>query len=191
MKKSILFLFVFIAILFSTNKANAQFDYIGGGIALATGGEYEFDNYFYYNNSFGIDLRASYDYSKKFKFVPDFKIYFPNKELFLTGGQSKTTVIAFNLNAHYILNAKTRSNYNVYLLFGGHISGWNITDSRTPSVGNPTQLNVSEFKFVPGANVGGGMQFHIGSRTLFFAEVKYTISTASQLVFSPGLMYEF
>jgi hypothetical protein len=80
MKKSILYIMLFFAVLFSTNTAKAQFDYIGGGIALATGGEYEFNNYLYYNKSFGIDLRASYDYTKKLKFVPDFKIYFPNKE---------------------------------------------------------------------------------------------------------------
>ncbi|MCK5028922.1 MAG: outer membrane beta-barrel protein [Bacteroidales bacterium] len=189
MKKTILFFFVFIAVLFSTNSANAQFDYIGGGIALATGGEYELNNYLYYNKSFGIDLRASYDYNKKLKFVPDLKFYLPNKEVFITGGESNTTVFAFNLNAHYILNPKTRSNYNVYLLVGAHISGWNITDSRIPISG--TQLDVKEFKFVPGGNVGAGMQFNIGTRTLFFAEVKYIISKANQLVFSPGLMYEF
>jgi hypothetical protein len=192
MKKSILFIMLFFAVLFSTNTAKAQFDYIGGGIALATGGEYEFNSYLYYNKSFGIDLRASYDYNKKLKFVPDFKIYFPNKESFITGGESKTTVIAFNLNAHYILNAKTRSNYHVYLLFGGHASGWVIKDDHVPGVvTNPQPLNVDVFKFVPGANAGAGMQFHVGTRTLFFAEVKYTISTASQLVFSPGLLYEF
>ena len=189
MKKTILFFFVFIAVLFSTNSANAQFDYIGGGIALATGGEYEFDDFYYYNKSFGIDLRASYDYNKKLKFVPDFKFYLPNKESFITGGESSTTVFAFNLNAHYILNPKTRSNYNAYLLVGAHVSGWSITNTLV----SPTtpQLDVKEFKFVPGGNVGAGMQFNIGNRTMFFAEVKYIISKANQLVFSPGLMYEF
>ena len=190
MKKTVLFFSAFIAIMFSTNSVNAQFDYIGGGIALTTGGEYEFDNYYYYNKSFGIDLRASYDYNKKLKFVPDFKFYLPNKDVFMTGGESKTTVFAFNLNAHYILNSKTRSNYHVYLLFGGHISGWSITNNLVSSVGLP-QLDVKEFKFVPGGNAGAGMQFNIGTRTLFFAEVKYVISKANQLVFSPGLIYEF
>ncbi len=189
MKKTILFLIVFFTVLFSANTVKAQFDYIGGGIALATGGEYEFDDFYYYNKSFGIDLRASYDYNKKLKFVPDFKIYLPNKETYITGGESKTTVFAFNLNAHYILNSKTRSNYHVYLLFGGHVSGWNITNTLVSVVA--PQLDVKEFKFVPGGNVGAGMQFHIGTKTLFFAEVKYVISSANQLVFSPGLIYEF
>jgi hypothetical protein len=190
MKKAFFFLIVFFMVLISANTVKAQFDYIGGGIALATGGEYEFDDFYYYNKSFGIDLRASYDYNKKLKFVPDFKIYLPNKETYITGGESKTTVFAFNLNAHYILNSKTRSNYHVYLLFGGHVSGWRITNTLISSVGLPP-LDVREFKFVPGGNAGAGMQFHIGSRTLFYAEVKYVISSANQLVFSPGLMYEF
>jgi len=191
MKKILLLFLLFSATLFLAKNAHAQFNYIGGGIALATGGEYEFDDYLYYNKSFGIDLRASYDYNKKLKFVPDFKIYFPNKESFDAGGESKTTVIAFNLNAHFILNSKTRSNYHVYLLVGGHVSGWNISDTRVPSFGSQPQLDVNEFKFVPGGNAGAGMQFNIGSRTLFFAEVKYVISTANQLAFSPGLLYEF
>ena len=188
MKKILLLFLLFSATLFLAKNAHAQFNYIGGGIALATGGEYEFDDYLYYNKSFGIDLRASYDYNKKLKFVPDFKIYFPNKETFITGGESKTTVIAFNLNAHFILNSKTRSNYHVYLLVGGHVSGWSIKNNLVSDV---SQLDVNEFKVVPGANAGAGMQFNIGSRTLFFAEVKYVISTANQLVFSPGLLYEF
>jgi hypothetical protein len=190
MKKTTLSLIIVVIAMFFASTTKAQFDYIGGGIALATGGEYEYDNYFYYNKSFGVDLRASYDYNKKLKFVPDFKIYFPNKESFIAGGESKTTVIAFNLNAHFILNSKTRSNYHVYLLVGGHVSGWSIKNNLVSSVGLP-QLDVNEFKFVPGGNAGAGMQFNIGSRTLFFAEVKYVVSKANQLVFSPGLLYEF
>ena len=191
MKKFVIILSLISAFLMFGNYAKAQFDYFGGGIALATGGEYKYDGYLYYNKSFGIDLRASYDYNKKIKIVPDFKIYLPNKEEFVTGGESKTTVYVFNLNAHYILNPKTRNSYRLYLLAGAHIGAWSIKDNHLPSVGSPQQLDVNEFKFVPGANAGAGMQFNIGNKTLFFAEVKYVIAKTNQMVFTPGLLYAF
>ena len=191
MKKILLFATFVIALSFIKNSAVAQFNYIGGGIALATGAEYELNNYSYYSKSFGIDLRASYDYSKKLKIVPDFKIYLPNKEEF-TIGESSTTVFVFNLNAHYILNSKTRDSYRIYLLAGAHVGGWLINDNRTPSFPlTADPLDINEFKFVPGGNLGGGMQFVLGQRVIFFGEIKYVIAKTNQLVFSPGLMYEF
>jgi len=187
MKKTILFILL-ISTIALTKNAVAQFNFYGGGIALATGGEYNLNGYDYYNKSFGIDLRASYDYSKKLKIVPDFKFYLPNTEKFVTGN-SKTTVFVVNLNAHYIVNP--RSDYKLYLLAGAHVGGWNITDDRIPSFGSTNQLNVKEFKIVPGGNVGGGMQFKLSYRVQFYAEVKYVVSKANQLVFSPGILYEF
>lgn len=186
--KKIIVLVLLIATIAFTNKAKAQFNYIGGGIVLATGGEYKYDGNLYYNNSFGIDLRASYNYSKKLKIVPDLNIYLPNKESFVSGGASKITVFAFNLNAHYILNSKTRDSYRLYLLVGVHVGGWNIKDNRSSIMG---VVDINEFKIVPGGNVGGGMQFKLANRMQFFAEVKYVIAKANQLVFSPGLLYEF
>ena len=57
--KKILVLIFFATFAILSNKAKAQFDYFGGGIALATGGEYKYDGLLYYNNSFGIDLRKA------------------------------------------------------------------------------------------------------------------------------------
>ncbi len=191
MKKFIVLFSLIFSVLMLGNSAKAQFDYFGGGIALATGGEYKYDGLLYYNNSFGIDLRASYNYNKKLKIVPDFKIYLPNTEPYPSGGESKTTVYVFNLNAHFILNPRTRNNYHLYLLAGAHIGAWSIKDNHVPSVGDPQQLNINEFKFVPGGNAGAGMQFVIGNKTLFFAEVKYVIAKTNQMVFTPGLLYSF
>jgi len=190
MKRTLLLLAFVISLVLINLKTIAQFNYIGGGIALATCGEYKYDGNLYYNKSFGIDIRASYNINKKFKLVPDIKFYLPKKESFEgTGGESKTTVIAFNLNLHYITNP--RNDYKLYLLAGAHVGGWFIKDNHIPAVGAQVPLDINEFKIVPGGNVGGGMQFNIGNRTLFYAEVKYVVSKARQLVFSPGLIYEF
>ena len=185
MKKIIWGALLTVLILTSV-KSFAQFNYIGGGIALATGGEYVYKELPYYNKSFGIDLRASYDLNKKIKIVPDVKFYLPNKETLASGGESKTTVIVFNLNAHYIVNPRARNSYRLYLLAGAHVGGWNIIDNHVSLQGT---VDVKEFKIVPGGNVGGGMQFKLGTRTQFFAEIKYVISSANQLVFSPGILY--
>jgi len=186
--KKLLLIIILITLSTLNHSTKAQFDYIGGGVALATGGEYNYNELPYFNNSFGIDLRASYDYSKKLKIVPDFKFYFPDKEEFFTGGESKATVFVLNINAHYILNSKTRESYRLYLLFGAHVGAWNIKDNR---VGIIETLDVNEFKIIPGANLGAGMQFDVSNRTKVFAEVKYVIASTNQLVFTPGILYNF
>lgn len=167
-------------------SARAQFDYIGGGIALSTGGEFEFEEVIYNSSSFGFDLRMSYNYSKKLKIVPDFKFYIPYKnEVFVEGG-SKVTAYALNINAHYLLSTNPREKYRFYLLAGFHLGGWSIKDN---SVVNTTILDVNEFKIFPGGNVGAGMQFDIGNRTKFFAEAKFVIAQTQKFVFTPGLIY--
>ncbi len=186
--KKLLLIIIFITLSTLNHTSKAQFNYIGGGLALATGGEYSYGELPYYNSSLGFDLRLSYDYSKKLKIVPDFKFYFPDKEEFFTGGESKATVFVLNINAHYILNSKTRESYRLYLLFGAHIGAWNIKDSR---VGLTETLDVNVFKVVPGANLGAGMQFEVGNRTKIFAEVKYVIANTNQLVFTPGILFNF
>jgi hypothetical protein len=189
--KRILFITLIIICLGFTTKIKAQFDFIGGGVVLATGGEYKLNGYPYYNNSLGINVRASYNYNKKLKIVPNLNIYLPKTESFANGGSSKTTVIAFNLNGHYIVNHKTRESYRVYLLAGIHVSGWNIKDTRQTSIAPVETLDVNEYKIIPGVNLGGGMQLNISNRLKFFAEIKYVISTSKQLAFNPGLIYEF
>ncbi len=185
MKKHLLLILLAI-FLISISPAKAQFDYIGGGVALATGGEYKYDGSAYHNKSFGIDVRANYDYSKKFKIVPDFKFYLPYKDPTLSSGESKTTVFVLNINAHYIINSKTRDKYRLYLLGGAHLGGWNINDNH---VENTRTVDVKTFKFIPGANVGAGMVFPYDSSIMFFAEVKYVIAQTNQLVFTPGLLF--
>lgn len=184
--KKIFTIVAFLVLIGGLNTAKSQFEYAGGGIALATGGEYKYNGYSYYNKSFGFDLRAVYNYSKKIHIVPDFKFYLPYKESFTAGGEANTTVAAFNLNAHYILNPKPRTNYRLYLLGGAHFSGWFIKDDR---VSITQTLDVNEFKFAPGVNAGAGMHFYLGASVIFFAEAKYVIAKTNQMVFTPGFLF--
>ncbi len=183
--KKILIAIVLLVLTIGVETSNAQFEYAGGGLSLATGGKYAYDGLDYNNGSFGIDLRAVYDYSKKLHIVPDLKFYLPKKDNSFANGESKTTMYAFNLNAHYILNPRARESYRLYLLAGAHIGMWNIKDEHI-EITRTVDFNV--FKFVPGANVGAGMQFPIGS-AIFFAEAKYVIAKSHQLVFTPGILF--
>lgn len=185
--KKFLFLFILFGIGAINQNLTAQFDYFGGGGVLSTGGKYEFEDVTYINKSIGIDLRASYNYSKKLKIVPDFKFYFPQTKKYANGGDSKVTVFALNVNAHFILNAKSRDKYKMYLLAGAHVGAWQLKNDRVEVSGDP--LDVNDFKFVPGANLGGGLLFDVGNRTKVFVEAKFVVSQASQLVFTPGLLY--
>lgn len=186
MKKLLLLGFV-IAVSMINQSAKAQFDYIGGGLALASGAKYKIGDETYINSSIGLDLRASYNLNKKIKIVPDFKFYFPKKGSVSTNtGDSKTTAYALNINLHYILKNNPRENYRLYLLAGAHVAGWNIKDNTVTAI---TTLDVNEFKIFPGGNAGAGMQFDIGNRTKFFAEIKYVIAKTQQVVFAPGLIY--
>ncbi len=184
--KKIFTLIISLVLLSGLKTVSAQFEYIGGGVALATGGEYKHSGYSYYNKSFGFDLRALYDLNKKIDIVPDFKIYLPYRESFTIGGEAKTTVVAFNLNVHYTLNPKPRTNYRLYLLGGAHFGGWFIKDNR---ISITETLDVNEFKFAPGVNAGAGMQFSFGANVIFFAEAKYVLAKTNQLVFTPGFLF--
>lgn len=187
--KTIFTTLVFLTVIIGFKPAKAQFESFGGGLALATGGEYEYDAGLNYSNkSFGFDLRAVYNYSKKLEIVPDLKYYLPKTNNTFANGESKTTMYAFNLNAHYILNSRSRDNYRLYILGGAHLGMWQIKDDHYSDVYN-SYYDINEFKFLPGANVGAGMQFPFDAGFIFFAEVKYTVSKAGQLVFTPGLLF--
>ncbi|MCB2197391.1 MAG: porin family protein [Bacteroidetes bacterium] len=187
MKKILITLIVLTAII-GSKPVRAQFESFGGGIALATGGKYEYDDGLDYSNkSFGFDLRAVYDFNKKLDIVPDIKFYLPNKTEY-NNGSDKVTAFAFNLNLHYILNPRSRDNYRVYILGGAHVGMWQIKDDHYSDVYN-SFYDINEFKFFPGANVGAGMQLSFNDRFMFFAEAKYVLAKTNQLVFTPGFLF--
>ncbi len=186
--RKILTTLVILAVIAGFKSAKAQFESFGGGLALATGGKYKYDDGLIYSNkSLGFDLRGVYNYNKKLEIVPDLKFYLPNKKEYINGG-SKVTAFAFNLNAHYILNPRSRDNYRLYIIGGAHIGMWQIKDDHYSTVYS-SYYDINEFKFFPGANVGAGMQLSFDAGFIFFAEAKYVLAKTHQLVFTPGLLF--
>ncbi|MCG8409861.1 MAG: outer membrane beta-barrel protein [Bacteroidales bacterium] len=191
MKQFLLGLILVFSFISMVNVASAQFNYIGGGIILATGGEYESDGFQYYNKSLALNLRLNYNVNKKIELLTSFNLFVPNKEEFAIGGNSKTNLMSLNLDGHYILNPKSRKSYRVYALAGIHLSRWNIENTMISTHSAFKDKNVKESRFVFGANLGVGMNVRINNRLLFYAETKYLVSEMGQLMFNPGLMYEF
>lgn len=185
MKKLVIIVLSSITLLFSVNSF-AQLSKIGGGIVIATGAHYLYNDFEYFNKSFGFDLRAEYDLNKKLKLVPDFQIFLPNTFDYTDGGESKTTLYAFDLNLQYILNPK--KNFKFYFMGGAHIGGWHIKDQHTSNVVD--DIDYSVFKFGFGANAGAGFKMKINYRLSFNAEVKYVIGKSRQMIFSPGFIYD-
>ncbi|MFO7843549.1 MAG: hypothetical protein R6V16_07030, partial [Bacteroidales bacterium] len=188
MKKNILLALTILFIFSAYHQSSAQLNKLGGGIILAMGNELDYEAG-YTNNSLGLNVRANWSLGKKFDFVPDLNIYLPRKYQYTDdGGESVTTVYALNVNFHYILNYRTRSNFYVYLLGGVHAGGWHIKDDHhSPLSGKTYDFNT--LRLVPGANLGGGIQFKLGSRTEFFADLKYVISETPQMAFNPGILF--
>lgn len=185
MKTFVLIFFSSISLLFTENTF-AQLSKIGGGIVIATGGKYLYNDFEYFNKSFGFDVRAEYDLNKKLKLVPDIQIFLPNTFNYTDGGQSKTTLYAFDLNLQYILNPK--KDFKYYFMGGAHIGGWHIIDKHDAVIGD--NIDFSVFKFDFGANAGAGFKMKVNYRLSFNAEVKYVIGKSRQLIFSPGFIYD-
>jgi len=187
MKNILIFIFSLLFAFSFYQQTSAQLNKLGGGLILAMGNELDYEAG-YTNNSLGINIRANWSLGKKIDFVPDLNIYLPQKYSYNNGGESVTTVYVLNVNFHYILNHRSRNEFYAYLLGGLHGSGWHIKDDHYSETLNKT-YDFNEFRFVPGANLGGGIQFKVGYKTEFFAEVKYIISEAHQLAFTPGILF--
>ena len=187
MKNTLIFVFTLLFAFSFYHQTSAQLNKVGGGLTLAMGNNIEYEGLEYTNNSFGLNLRANYKLNKKLDLVPHLNIYLPKKIEYQLGGESTTTVFALNINIHYILNYRNRNNFYLYLLGGFHGSGWNINDDHISSIEDP--IKHQKFLFVPGANLGGGIQFKVSSKMEVFAEVKYIISEAHQLAFTPGILF--
>lgn len=176
-----------IFFLFASVSGHAQLTKIGGGFSLATGGQYIYNGYEYYNSSVGFDIRAEFDITKSIKIVPDIQFYLPNTYEYNQNEESKTTLIAVDLNGHFIIASSRKIDF--YAIGGFHVGGWNIEDKHTDLFEGP--LDNSAFKIDFAANLGAGIEIKITRHLAIFADIKYIVSNSNQLAFTPGLFYEF
>ncbi|MDR8393935.1 porin family protein [Aliifodinibius sp. S!AR15-10] len=161
-------------LVFSASTAYAQSDdiKIGGGIILGTGvsGIDQVDN------NFGLKVDGIYTINEEFRAGADFGFYFPHEE-----SGFKQTVWELNFNGNYIFH-----NQDALLLYGlGGINITNISFDQSNNQGFNVSGSDSEF----GLNIGGGLEYGLDFGDLF-AELKYVLSDADQLVLGTGVRFD-
>ncbi|PKD19447.1 hypothetical protein APR41_15925 [Salegentibacter salinarum] len=166
MKKTLFSIILMLGFL-STTQAQEE-TRIGGFLAYGT----EIEN-------LGIGVNAEFPVMEKLSISPSVIYYFPKEEYGF-----KMNWLEFNANAnYYFLN---NSDLGVYALGGLNYSS--IKVSYDDSWGMGGNFSASDGRF--GLNLGGGLNFDIGSSILPFAEIKYVILDSGQLVASAGVKFK-
>ncbi|KAB7530212.1 outer membrane beta-barrel protein [Flagellimonas olearia] len=152
-------------LLLSCQVALAQDDFRIGG-KLIYGTEIE---------SIGIGGTAEIPIMEKLVIAPDFGYYFPKKE-----GGVKMNMFEINGNVNYYFVADES------LGFYG-LGGLNYTHVKVDF--DNDFINGSGSSGEVGLNLGAGANFPIGENFLPFAEVKYVLGDADQLVIAAGIKF--
>jgi opacity protein-like surface antigen len=165
MKKLTCILFAaFISLAFS-NIATAQIS-VGGGLAFGTEVE-----------ELGIQAGGVYTINEEFRAGADFIYYLTGDD---SGFGDNFTWWEFNANGHYLF--VTEEDLIVYALGGLNFASFSYDFPEFQGFGG----NVSETEI--GLNVGAGLEYGLGFADLY-AELKYALSSADQLVLSAGLRF--
>ncbi len=135
-------------------------------ISVGAGLAYGFDV-----KELGIQARGIYQINDQWRGGADF--------IFYLDGESEVTLTEFNANGHYFF--LTDEPFKAYAL-----AGLNFITSRVDFVGIGSGSNTET-----GLNLGAGGEFGITERISGMAELKYTISDASQLLLAVGALYHF
>lgn len=139
---------------------------IGGGLGYGTEVE-----------SIGIQAGGVYTINEQFRGAADLIYYFPNEDDF--GGNF--TWFEVNLNGHYLFTAE--EDLTAYALAGLNFASFSYD---LPSFQGFGGGKVSDTEV--GLNIGAGLEYDIDF-ALFYAELKYALSSADQLVISAGLRF--
>jgi len=134
---------------------------LGGGFAY--GSEVE---------AFGIEGGGVYVINPQFRGAADIKYYFTDDDDF--GGDF--TWFEFNANGHYIF--VTEEELIAYALAGLNFASFSFD---VPGLGEVSETEV-------GLNIGAGLEYALNFAVLY-AELKYALSSADQLVLSAGLRF--
>lgn len=144
---------------------------VGGGLIFGSGvGEGDLDN------SIGINAGGYYSFDEKIRAGANFKFYFPDKE-----GGAKLTVWELNFNGNYIFVEDEGK--RAYGLAGINITSVNFDFDGNDFFGGGSASD-SEF----GLNLGIGGEYDVNFGSLY-AEIKYIVSDADQLVIGAGVRF--
>ena len=155
--------FLLLGLIFSTT-ASAQLA-AGGGLAFGTG-----------TDDLGLQIRGTYEITEAIVGEADIIIYFD--------GVPDASITEINLNGQYRLGeVMNTGDFDLYGLAGLNFYRFNFSSSVLPGFGG----SFTEVGF----NLGAGANFDISDLIGAYAEVKYALSAADQLVIAGGVLYRF
>ncbi len=165
MKKIVLLFIISLGLILT---AQAQED-IRIGAFLAYGSEIE---------NMGIGVNAEFPILENLTIAPSFIYYLPKEEFGV-----KINWLELNANANYYFVAN--EGISVYGMGGLNYSSVKVSYDNNYLFGS----NYSATDGRIGLNLGGGINFNIGSRFVPFATVKYVVIDDGQLVAAAGVRY--
>lgn len=164
MKKRTLLFFIVGVSVAGISKLNAQFR-VGGGLVYGT----EIEN-------IGINANGEYKFNDQWAVAPGLTYFLP-KDI----GGLDYTWFEFNANARYYFDA---TSVEPYVLGGLNFASLSIDYPDFYGYGNTSGTEV-------GLNLGGGVNFDIGSNVSPYGELRYVIGEADQLVIGGGVRFAF
>jgi len=168
--KALLVLVILIAGLsFSTQ---AQTMKVGGGFVYGS----EIENV-------GINVNGQYFLNDQWAIAPGFNYFFPKN----FAGDLDYRWFEFNANGHYYFNVSSDA-IEPYAL-GGLNFAFISVDYYTGFSGFGVGEVESETTTEVGLNLGGGINFNIGSNLQPFGELRLVVSEADQIVIGGGVRY--
>ena len=132
---------------------------------------------------FGVGANALYTINEKIDIAPGLVYFFPHKADYLDG-YIKNTWWAINVDGHYI--PVETSFFHAYGLMGLNFTSVEVKNDYTFL---EKRFKDRKTTLELGLNIGGGIKFNLTEKIAPFAEAKYTLGEADQLVFSLGILF--
>lgn len=175
------FKFLSLSVLFFSLSVslpiNAQFTKVGGGLVFGTGYEY----HHVHTGNPGINLTGIYEINQPFHLSPGFT-YFLSKKDELDYGDRRTSLMMFDLDAHYVFNYLDRFEF-----YG--LGGLNISFVKSKYLGDETYPENFANNGL-GLNIGVGTYMKFSEQFDFFGELKYIVGKYDQLVVTIGVLLD-
>ncbi|WP_117880026.1 outer membrane protein [Aureibaculum luteum] len=160
-----------IALIGGISSMNAQVS-AGGGVAYNEG-----------IDAPGLFAKVEFEIMENIAISPSVS-YFSGSQAKIVGNSYKNNLFAVDVNGHYKIEVMM-DELDVYPLAGLNYSSYkNGIETLNEGYGQNSGNAL-------GLNIGGGGRWKFADQLSVFAELKYTVSSLSQVVLGAGVLYEF
>ena len=176
-RKSLIFLFCFFILIVGYGQKEKRPVLIGAGGAFSN----EIRNG-------GISAFGSFHINDYIRLTPGFTYFFPKTEVLIDGEQS-LHLWELYIDGQYLFFEPTNQ-FNIYGLAGLNYSFINDKGFAEDPVDPTQKYHFNKRGFAPGINLGVGFEISFGKQLSGLLDVKYEISSYSQVVVRGGLVFK-